>query len=191
MRTVQVQFPSGRELLNSYWGFLQAGGLVLRDQRDLKEGDKVTLDVKIRSLKQTYRFAMHVVRRTPDVDGDGGGDKIFLAFDEGQDQEVMLNAAWADTHEVPQRKHRRYPVTNAVTYFGVDPPSPPVQGRMLNLSRGGCRVIGAASLAVGTRVVVEAGGYKLSGKVRWTAPAGEMGIEFLQPASDELLRKTG
>ena len=186
MRSVQVQFPSGRELLNSYWGFLQAGGLILREPRDLKEGEKIALDIKIRSLKQTYKFGMHVVRRTPDDDGE----KIFVAFDEGQDQEVMLNAAWADTHEVPQRKHRRYPVKNAVTYFGVEPASPPMQGQMLNLSRGGCRVKGAAPLPVGTRVTVEAGGYKLNGKVRWIAPAGEMGIEFTQPADDALLKKT-
>jgi len=186
MRNVNILFPSGRELLNSYWGFLQAGGLVIREPRDLKEGDRISLDVRSRSLKQTYKFGMHVVRRTPDPEGE----KIFVAFDEGQDQEVMLNAAWADTHEVPQRKHRRFHVTNAVTYFGTEPPSPPLEGQMLNLSRGGCRVKGAAPLAVGTRVTVEAGGYKLTGKVRWTAPAGEMGIEFLTPADDSLLRKT-
>jgi Tfp pilus assembly protein PilZ len=186
MRNVQVVFPSGRELLSSYWGFLQAGGLIIREPRELKEGETLVLEVKIRSLKQTYKFGMHVVRRTPDEDGE----KIFVAFDDNQDQEVMLNAAWADTHEVPQRKHRRYPVTNHVTYFGVEPPSPPLEGKMLNLSRGGCRVKGAAPLSVGTRVTVEAGGYKLSGKIRWTTPAGEMGIEFLTPADDALLRKT-
>ena len=129
---------------------------------------------------------MHVVRRTPDEEGE----KIFVAFDAGQDQEVMLNAAWADTHEVPQRKHRRYPVTNAVTYFGVEPSSPPLEGRMMNLSRGGCRVQGAAPLPVGTRLTIEAGGYKLDGKIRWTSPSGEMGIEFLQPAADALLNKS-
>lgn len=187
MRNVNVQFPSGRELLNSYWGFLQAGGLVLREPRDLKEGDHLAVDVKIRSLKQTYKFSMHVVRRA--ASGDAEGEKIFVAFDDGQDQEVMLNAAWADTHEVPQRKHRRFPVTNAVTYFGTDPASPALEGQMLNLSRGGCRVKGASPLSVGTRLTVEAGGYKLNGKVRWTAPSGEMGIEFLQPADDALLTK--
>jgi hypothetical protein len=188
MRSVHLQFPSGRELLNSYWGFLQHGGLILHEPGDLHEGDQLAVDVKIRSLKQSYKFGVHVVRR---AQGNGEGEKIFVAFDDGQDQEMMLNAAWADTHEVPQRKHRRFPMTSAVTFRAVGAPSRAGQGRLLNLSRGGCRVKGNHALSVGTRIAVEAGGFELHGRVRWNTPAGEMGIEFVQPASDELfVRKT-
>ena len=45
MRSVQVQFASGREVLNSYWGFLRNGGLVLAEPWDLSEGDSVGFDV--------------------------------------------------------------------------------------------------------------------------------------------------
>ena len=51
-----------------------------------------------------------MVKRAPD------GNRAFVAFDEGQEQDMMLNAAWADSHEVPQRKHRRYPTGNKVLY---------------------------------------------------------------------------
>ena len=54
MRSIQVQFASGREVLNSYWGFLRNGGLVLADPQNLIEGDDVIVDVKIKSLKRSY-----------------------------------------------------------------------------------------------------------------------------------------
>jgi hypothetical protein len=184
MRSVQVQFPSGREVLNSYWGFLQHGGLVLEEPADLREGDALVLDVKIRSLKQTWKFAASVVRRAPD------GVKAFVAFDEGQDQEVMLNAAWADTHEVPQRKHRRFPMTSDVRYSAAEKADQEGHGRLMNLSRGGCRLKGTVGFAVGTRVRLEAGNFELFGKVRWATPGNEMGIEFVAPAADELLQKS-
>jgi Tfp pilus assembly protein PilZ len=184
MRNVQVLFPSGREVLNSYWGFLQHGGLVLSEPRDLREGDALVLDVKIRSLKQSYQFAASVVRRAPD------GERAFVAFDEGQDQEVMLNAAWADTHEVPQRKHRRFPVTSEVRYAAADKPEASGHGRLMNLSRGGCCLKGTLALAVGTRVRLQAGDFELFGKVRWVTPAGEMGIEFVAPVADELFKQS-
>ena len=45
MRSIQVQLASGREVLNSYWGFLRNGGLVLADPHDLTEGDDVIVDL--------------------------------------------------------------------------------------------------------------------------------------------------
>ena len=176
MRSIQVQFASGREVLNSYWGFLKNGGLVLADPHDLLEGDSVVLDVKIKSLKASYKLAARVVKRAPD------GLRAFVAFDEGQEQDVMLNAAWADTHEVPQRKHRRFPMTSAVSYRAAESTERAGQGRLLNLSRGGCRLRGPQLYPVGARVRVIAMGIELDGQVRWTAGGREMGIEFQKPA---------
>ena len=87
MRSIQVQFASGREVLNSYWGFLKNGGLVLADPNDLTEGDNVVLDVKIKSLKRSYKLAARVVKRAPD------GNRAFVAFNEVQSQDIILNAA--------------------------------------------------------------------------------------------------
>lgn len=175
MRSVSVQFPSGREVLSSYWGFLHHGGLVLREPKDLSEGDSIVLDVKIKSLKATYRFTGKVVKRTQEE------SRAFVAFNHGQDQEVMLNAAWADTHDVPQRKHRRYPVGREVRYTDANAPATQHRGRILNVSPGGCRLKGAAPLPTGARVRVSALGLSLDGQVRWSTAAGEMGIEFARP----------
>ena len=179
MRSVQVQFPSGREVLSSYWGFLKNGGLVLREPKDLNEGDSIVLDVRIKSLKQSYKFAGRVVKRTPVTTGDD--HRAFVAFNEGQDQEVMLNAAWADTHDVPQRKHRRYPGGGDVRYATLEQPSREVRGRILDVSPGGCRLKGSVALPVGARVRVNALGLELDGQVRWSTPGNEMGIEFSRP----------
>jgi Tfp pilus assembly protein PilZ len=181
MRSVQVQFPSGREVLSSYWGFLKNGGLVLREPKDLNEGDSVLLDVKIKSLKQTYKFAGRVVKRTPFVTDGGDGQRAFVAFNEGQDQEDMLNAAWADTHDVPQRKHRRYPGGGDVRYATIEHPSREVRGRILDVSPGGCRLKGPVALPVGARVRVNVLGLTLDGQIRWSTPGNEMGIEFSRP----------
>ncbi len=176
MRSIQVHFASGREVLNSYWGFLRNGGLVLADPRDLVEGDSVLLDVKIKSLKRSYKIAARVVNRAPD------GQRTFVAFDAGQEQDVMLNAAWADSHEVPQRKHRRYPTGNSVLYGGNGQTATHA-GQILDVSPGGCRLRGPQLFAVGTRVRVIALGIELAGQVRWTAGGREMGIEFQKPAN--------
>ena len=181
MRSVQVHFPSGREVLSSYWGFLENGGLVLKEPRDLTEGESITLDVKIKSLKQTFRFTGRVVRRTPPDGADGKNTKAFVAFNSGQDHQVMLNAAWADTHDVPQRKHRRYAKASDVRYFSTDGREKPVRGRIIDVSPGGCRLRGSVSLPVGARVTVTALGLELEGQVRWSTPGNEMGIEFAKP----------
>jgi hypothetical protein len=176
MRSIQVQFPSGREVLSSYWGFLARGGLVLREPTDLSEGDALILEVRIKSLKQSYRFSAQVVRRAAD------GQRSYVAFDAGQDQEMMLNAAWADTHEVPQRKHRRFAASSQVLYGPADGNGrPAAQGRVIDVSRGGCRVKGTLAVPVGSRVKVSVLGMELVGKVRWTNTGCEFGVEFAQP----------
>jgi hypothetical protein len=176
MRSIQVQFASGREVLNSYWGFLRSGGLVLAEPRDLTEGDSVVLDVNIRSLKASYKLAAHVVRRAPD------GHRAFVAFDEGQEQgDLLLNAAWADSHEVPQRKHRRYPTGNHVLYTG-NGDAEKHAGQILDVSPGGCRLRGPHCLPVGSRIRVITQGIELDGQVRWSAGGREMGVEFHKPA---------
>ncbi len=180
MRSVQVHFPSGREVLSSYWGFLQHGGLVLREPRDLCEGDAVVLEVRIKSLKQAFRLVGQVVKRTIAATADE--PRAFVKFGEGQDQETMLNAAWADSHDVPQRKHRRYPLGREVHYVELGAQlASPLRGRLLNVSPGGCRLKGVTTFPTGARVRVDAMGLALDGQVRWSTPGGEMGIEFTRP----------
>jgi Tfp pilus assembly protein PilZ len=188
MRSVPVQFPSGREVLSSYWGFLEHGGLVLRDSRDLREGDAVVLEVRIKSLKQSYRFAGRVVKRSTDE------KRTFVAFDKGQDQQQMLNAAWADTHDVPQRKHKRFTSGEEALYGLGDAPSAMTRGEILDVSSGGCRLKGPIAFPVGARIKMAALGVEVSGQVRWVTPGREMGIEFIKPGENVvqcLLAKAG
>lgn len=175
MRSVRVQFASGREVLNSYWGFLRDGGLVLAEAGDVREGDDVVLDVQIESLKRSYQLAARVVKRAAD------GLRTFVAFAAGQEQEVMLNAAWADSHAVPQRKHRRYAAGSSVLYGGAAH-EPKHAGRILDVSPGGCRLRGTHLLDAGAPIRVVAGGLELEGQVRWTAGGREMGVQFYKPA---------
>jgi len=180
-----VHFPSGRELLASYWGFLRDGGLVLTEAQvslseppfaTLQEGDSLGLEVHIRTLKQTFEVFGRVVRR--------GADRLFVAFtpDHGNDaidaKERMLNAAWADTHDVPQRKHRRLEGPGQVdfTVDGID-----AHGELLDLSPGGARLRGPARLPVGARVQLRLADETVEGQVRWSTRANEMGVEFSQP----------
>jgi|GEM_PF-2257941 len=177
-----IHFPSGRELLASYWGFLRDGGLVLTDAlvpltqppfSSLNEGDTLGLEVHIRTLKQTFEVLGRVVRR--------GADRLFVAFspDGSQDaKERMLNAAWADTHDVPQRKHRRLEGPGQVdfTVDGMD-----AQGELLDLSPGGARLRGPAQLPVGARVQLRLADETVEGQVRWSTRANEMGVEFTRP----------
>jgi Tfp pilus assembly protein PilZ len=189
MRSVPVQFPSGREVLSSYWGFLEHGGLVLRDSKDLREGDAVVLEVRIKSLKQSYRFAGRVVKRSSDE------KRTFVAFDKGQDQQQMLNAAWADTHDVPQRKHQRYMMGGGEALYGLgDAPSSMTRGEILDVSSGGCRLKGPVAFPVGARLKLATLGIEMTGQVRWVTPGREMGIEFIKPereALQSLLSKAG
>jgi hypothetical protein len=94
----------------------------------------------------------------------------------------MLNAAWADSHEVPQRKHRRYPTGNKVLYSQAGQAASTHAGQILDVSPGGCRLRGPHLYPVGARVRVIALGIELDGQVRWTAGGREMGIEFQKPA---------
>lgn len=194
MRTVAVQFPSGREVLGSYWGFLKDGGLILdaADPRSdgvvtgalpeidqLSEGEPLLLDIRVRTLKTAYRLAGRLVRRSPD------GRRAFVAFTSGQDQQALLDAAWADTYDVPQRKHRRYDQRAPIAYR-LDGGSES-EGEMVDVSPGGLRLRARAPLPVGARVqlrLLEEGldRDELHGKVRWSRGRNECGIELVRPA---------
>jgi hypothetical protein len=162
-------------VLSSYWGFLENGGLVIKEPKDLAEGDSILLDVRIKSLKQSFKFAGRVVKRA------ASSDKAFIAFNSGQDHQMMLNAAWADTHDVPQRKHRRYANSSDVHYVAAEQPKRMMRGKIIDVSPGGCRLKGSLGLPVGARIIVHALGIELEGQVRWSTPGNEMGVEFSKP----------
>lgn len=199
-KSVPVVFSSGREVLNAYWGFLSNGGLVIRDEHDLRVGDEVSLDVTIESVQKHYQLNGHVVRRPPDAPHP---EHAVIAFAPGEPHDLLLSAAWADTDKVPARKHRRVPAEAQIrvawprlaegSLLDINA-ADGADGRLVNLSRGGCciriRPSTSARVGAGDRVAVVIDGIEISGAVRW-AQASDFGVEFDPDDArvDELLRK--
>ncbi len=171
MKTVHVQFESSRELLNVYWGFLEDGGLFLDEQagQGLQESDTILVEVGIATLKKKFLLEARVVRRE--------AGRTVVAFQKDQGQDLLLNAAWADSHDVPQRKHRRFRAAADVRYGASGGPTDTI-GHLVGVSHGGCCMRGVSMLPSGSRVSLLMSGAEVSGQVRWATSAGEMGIEF-------------
>jgi hypothetical protein len=171
MRSVKVEYGTGQELFEAYWNFLRSGGLVLRGRPELVEGALVDLVVRIRSLKKQWTFVARVAR----VDSDG---RVFVAFEPGQAQDKMINAAWADTYQVPERRHRRFDVRAQVSYeFDGERHA----ATLTNLSRGGCRIVTPDKLPVGARLYVSGPDLVVHAQVRWSRTGREAGLEFAEP----------
>lgn len=176
MRKLSVEFEAGRDLFEVYWNFLQSGGVVLRAlavDGGAAEGEALEIALKIRSLKKSWRLAARVAQ----VGRDG---RVFLAFDPDQQQEDLVNAAWADAYAVPERRHRRIHLRANVGYRvggGAAEMRPAV---LTNLSRGGCCIETDERLPVGTRLELLGPGLAAAAKVRWVRrpPSRELGLEF-------------
>jgi Tfp pilus assembly protein PilZ len=178
-KSISVSFPSGRELLNSYWGLLANGGLVLGESQGLREGDNVALQVTIESSQQQYKLNGHVVRRPPA--GGTARERVVIAFDPGEPHDLLLSAAWAETENVPARRQRRFPIDAQVGFRHPDH-NGPAAGKLVNLSYGGCCLRVARSLdhdafGVGKPLVLVSEQMEVEGVVRW-ATGSCRGIEF-------------
>jgi hypothetical protein len=153
-KAITVSFPSGRDVLRAYWGLLANGGLVIPNGHGLSVGESVHLTVTIESSRQNYRLRGQVVRR-PEI--PAAPERAVIEFHPGEPHDLLLSAAWAETDNVPARKHRRMPVNTEVT-VRVD--GRVLRGRMLNLSLGGCCVTapGARGIAPGAQAELSADG---------------------------------
>jgi Tfp pilus assembly protein PilZ len=182
-KAIAITFSSGKDVLNAYWGFLSNGGLVIDDGRDLHEGDPVALEVTIESQKKRYQLRGQVVRR-PGWESDRS-DRVVIEFHPGEPHDLLLSAAWAETDNVPARRHRRYPVDRTVRYSAADRSD--ATARLLNISMGGCcmtlgddNVSGVNPrhpLAAGARVTLAWDGLEATGQIRWSR-AADVGVEF-------------
>ncbi len=197
MRTLQVQFSSGREVLGHYWGLLSGGGLAIElSQRMVGEevptcavGEKLRLEVHVLSIKKTYCLDVQVVDvRT----ADNGPAQLMVSFLPDTVPDELLDAAWADGCDAPQRRSRRLPAHTAIRFDCLDGRGMEGRvGQLVNLSAGGCCIEGSGLPPPGTSVLLTtlpedgcaAAEVKLVGRVRWTErpdTGGMMGIEFLR-----------
>jgi len=182
MRRARLEYPTGRELLAAYWGFLGSGGLTLPAPAAVLDGagdgEAVELEVHIASLRKHYQLAGRVRHCH-------GGSSV-VAFDAGQSQDVLLSAAWADGQGVPERRHRRADVVAPVRFRTFEREG---QGRLLNVSRGGCSLEVDAAIRPGTRVFVVGDGFVVEGVVRWAKADNRLlGVEFARFHEDLLDR---
>lgn len=174
VRDFEVQFGSGQEVLNAYWGYLSDGGLVIEDAEALAVGDPVALAIEIASSGAAYNLRGKVVKRQAD------SGYAVIAFDPGQPHDLLLSEALAETDNVPARRHRRYWVdlSAKVSRNGSDPR---LEGRLVNISREGCCVhlgeTDRGSLSVGSPIAIEAGNFQVGGEVMWQRNL-ERGIRF-------------
>lgn len=184
MRTLQVQFASGREVLGHYWGLLSGGGLAIRLAGDEPTpGEQVHLVVHVCSIKKTYELDVTVL----EVRRGAEGTQAMVAFLPGRPPVDLLDAAWADGCDAPQRRTRRLPVQEQVRYEPLDGSYPEGRtGRLVNLSAGGCCIEGTVLPPPGTQVLLTMregtqGPVRLLGRVRWTerCDGGLMGVEFV------------
>jgi hypothetical protein len=199
VRSLHVQFASGREVLGHYWGLLSGGGLAIAVGEDEPlAGEQLRLSVHVCSIKKTYLLDVQVleVRRAEE------GTQAMVAFLPQSSPAELLDAAWADGCDAPQRRSRRLPLQAQVRWEPLDGTQMEGRsGRLVNLSLGGCCVEGAALPSPGTQVLLTTlpgGGrasLRLLGRVRWTErpEGGFMGVEFVGPAPgvDELLHSLG
>lgn len=186
MRVLRVAYEAGRDLFDVFWNFLQSGGVIVPSSGGAMEGEPVLAAVRIRSLKKEWHFRSRIARL-------GGDGRAWVAFDPGQEQEAMVNAAWADTYAVPERKHRRYSVRADVNWRQKTDPDLRASLRkatITNLSRGGCCLETDERLPVGTVIRVEGDNLSVDAQVRWAKrpPSRELGLEFATPIDGELLR---
>lgn len=186
MRSARLEFPSGRELLGAWWGFIGSGGLVVGERAlaaaqcaDLTEGDLVSLELRIASLRKDYYLMARVRRRD--------GQRTVLAFEEGQGQDLLLSAAWADGQGVPERRHRRFDLELCVRFRTFDREG---SARIVNFSRGGCCLhVLDAPLRGGTRIFLAGDGFLIDGVIRWSHHGSRLvGVEFSR-FHEELVNK--
>lgn len=177
MRQIVVSFPSGKDVLAAYWGFLSTGGLEILDDQGLTEGEAVELDVTIESSRRRYRLAGLVVRRRRVAAAAGG--RAVIAFRPGEPHDMLLSAAWAEADNVPARRHPRYPAEASLRFRHRRRQAEEMRARLLNVSLGGycVRTRSLSAAAVGDEVVAYAEGVEVPGVVRW-ARARDLGVEI-------------
>jgi Tfp pilus assembly protein PilZ len=177
VKSIEITFKNGRDVLRSYWGFLSNGGLVLGDRyaNILEVGDRVNVKVAIESSGHEYQLRGQVVRR-PDV-SHMAPEGTVIEFAPGEPHDLLLSAAWSETENVPARRYHRQATRHDLQ---VRKNGRLLSGRLLNISLGGCCVTvhgGAGLLRAGDQVELAVDEALAAGRVRWQR-ADDVGVQF-------------
>jgi Tfp pilus assembly protein PilZ len=177
-KSVQVTFPSGKEVLDAYWGLLANGGLMLPSTDELHEGDSIALTVELESQRKRFTFHGRVVRRPPT---DTFRDMAYIAFLPGEPHDLLLSAAWAEQDHTAARRSRRHPCDLEARYAPLGARadgSTRLMARILNLSEFGALVRAPVLFSIGTPLSIELDGVHLGATVAWRLepPGRLMGV---------------
>ena len=160
--TIDVRFECGEDLLNSYWGYLTGGGLIIADP-GLEVGVALSMRIGISSSESEYRLHGTVVKREPD------SGKAIIAFRAGEAHDMLLSEALADSENVAPRRHARFRLEHPVVATVGDTR---VDAMLVNLSREGCCLELAKgnrdALAIDSEVEIRHGDVYALGIVVWS-----------------------
>jgi PilZ domain len=191
VKSLKVAFPTARDLLNAYWGLLANGGLVLPSPPyGLQQGDRVALEVTIESAAMTCALDGQIVRH-PGTASGLSDDRIVIAFEPGEPQDVLLDAAWAEIDNVPARRERRFALDVDIHFAPADDTGgAALSARLVNLSLGGCclrvpRSNDGPKVRVGEPLKLISPNSQVVGVVKWSDGSCR-GIEFQTPATDDV-----
>ncbi|MEW5852460.1 MAG: PilZ domain-containing protein [Myxococcota bacterium] len=178
MKHIKIRFATAKEFLDAYWGLLANGGVSVRDDHGLREGESVTLDITLESTGTHQRLRGQVARCTLQ---DDKPVEAVVAFYPGEPHEVLLSAAWAELESRPPRRHARLPVDSTVSIRLLNG-SAETTGRLMDVSASGMCIRTEEAeeelpLSGGEKVMVVTELGTAHGVVRWRKPA-ELGVEF-------------
>ena len=180
MRTLQVHFSSGKEVLGRYWGMLRGGGLRLDLPMlpeapllapppvwtgeptphqptthlpvDAQRGERLRLQVHVRTIKKMFPVLAQILELT----SLPVGLRAVFGFLPESPPDDLLDAVWADGLNVPQRRTRRQSLRMPVRFACVSAGDGSLRpGELRNLSLGGCCIAGAALPPLGSHVMVQ------------------------------------
>src|SRR5512138_3357121 len=78
---LRVEYPGTQAAVRDATENLSAGGLFIRTDRDLKEGDRLPLHVGFPGLLAPFEVEVEVVRRRPPSKDGPGGVAVKIPFD--------------------------------------------------------------------------------------------------------------
>ncbi len=90
---LRVEYPGSHEAVRDATENLSAGGLFIRTDRDLKEGDRVPLQVGFPGLLQPFEVDVEVVRRRPPGPGAPAGVAVKIPLDRIDDRHKLARLA--------------------------------------------------------------------------------------------------
>ena len=107
---LRVEYPNATEPVRDVTENLSAGGLFIRTDRDLAEGERVPLLISFPSLLEPIEIEVEVVRRRAAEPGGSTGVAVRIPPDRITDRQKLGHLAEAARAALGRSAHRRYQI---------------------------------------------------------------------------------